>query len=129
MSNDVPAESTTSVPSTPNVETPPIQIESTTATVKKMKRENMLKILSLSLRWLSFVFSFVAFVVMASNRHGERFNFEDFEEYSYLLAIAIISVVYTAYQGIREVIQFVTKKDTFPQPAFVIIDFVADQVQ
>ena len=52
-----------------------------------------------------------------------------FEMNSYLLAIAIISVVYTAYQGIREVIQFVTKKDTFPQPAFVIIDFVADQVQ
>ena len=48
---------------------------------------------------------------------------------SYLLAIAIISTVYTAYQGIREVIQFVTKIYTFPQPTFAIIDFVADQVQ
>lgn len=34
-----------------------------------------------------------------------------------------------AYQGILEVIQFITGKYTFPQPTFVIIDFVADQVQ
>ena len=90
MSNDPQvinvSESITSVPSAPNVETrpkiPSIEIDAA-GVVKKMKRENMLSILSLSLRWSSFVFSFLAFVVMLSNRHGEGINFEEYEEYRY----------------------------------------------
>ncbi|XP_038882342.1 CASP-like protein 4B1 [Benincasa hispida] len=128
--NNAP-ETITSAPLAPDVETrstvPPVGTEAA-AIVKRMKREDILKKLSLSLRWSSFVFSLIAFVVMVSNRHGEEINFEDYEEYSYVLAIAIISSVYTAYQGIREVIQFVTRKYTSPHLAFAIIDFVADQV-
>ncbi|KAG7027551.1 CASP-like protein 4B1, partial [Cucurbita argyrosperma subsp. argyrosperma] len=107
--------------------TPTIGVE-TAAIIKRKKREDMLKKSSLVLRWLCFIFSFLAFVLTASNRHGRGLNFEDYEEYSYLLAIAIISSVYSVYQGIREVIQLVNRKPTFSRPVFATIDFMGDQI-
>lgn len=69
----------------PDVEkksTPTIGVE-TAAIIKRKKREDTLKKSSLVLRWLCFIFSFLAFVLMASNRHGMGLNFEDYEEYRY----------------------------------------------
>lgn len=45
------------------------------------RREDLLKRVSLGLRGIALLFSFVAFVVMACNMHGDWKNFNKYEEF------------------------------------------------
>ncbi|KAJ0628822.1 hypothetical protein HanHA300_Chr00c0704g0805381 [Helianthus annuus] len=51
----------------------------------------MLKRVSLGLITLGFLFSLLAFIIMASNKHDLGRNFDEYEEYRYALAIVILS--------------------------------------
>ncbi|PKI54917.1 hypothetical protein CRG98_024699 [Punica granatum] len=65
---------------------------------------------------------------MASNQHGPGRNFNEYEEYRYLLAIAILSSLYTGVQALRHVHQLSTGKTMFQDRTSALIDFCGDQV-
>ena len=48
---------------------------------RRWKREDMLKRGSLGLRGLGLLFSLLAFIIMASNKHGDWKDFDRYEEY------------------------------------------------
>ncbi|KAL4564087.1 hypothetical protein LXL04_028139 [Taraxacum kok-saghyz] len=52
-----------------------------TGILRRWRHEDTLKRVSLGLRVLGFVFSMLAFIIMASNKHGRGRNFDEYEEY------------------------------------------------
>ncbi|CAL9002914.1 unnamed protein product [Prunus brigantina] len=102
--------------------------------LQRWKREDSLRRGSLALRGLSTVFSFLAFIVMASNKQGyledldysEDFN--KYEEYSYVLAIAILSMLYSGVQAARHVHQLSTGREVFQRRTSALADFIGDQI-
>lgn len=48
---------------------------------RRWRREDMLKRGSLALRGLALLFSLLAFIIMASNKHGDWKDFDKYEEY------------------------------------------------
>lgn len=62
--------------------------------VRRWKMENSIKIGSLVLRGLALVFSFLAFVIIAKDKHGDGTEFDILEEYrgSYFQLEAVITV-------------------------------------
>ncbi|XWS55464.1 hypothetical protein CRYUN_Cryun09bG0002300 [Craigia yunnanensis] len=71
------------------------------AFTRRWKREDLLKRGSLLARGLALLFSLLSFIIMASNKHGDWKIFDKHGEYSYLLAIAILSILYTGRQALR----------------------------
>lgn len=55
--------------------------------VRRWKREDLVKRGSLILHGLALIFSLIAFIVMASNTHGDWKDFDKYEEYRYTLII------------------------------------------
>ena len=51
------------------------------AIVRRWKREDLIKRGSLALRGLALLFSLLAFIIMASNKHGDWKNFDRYEEF------------------------------------------------
>lgn len=51
--------------------------------IRKWKREDLLKRGSLGLRCIALLFSLLAFIIMASNKHGDWKDFDRYEEYRY----------------------------------------------
>lgn len=49
--------------------------------LRRWQREDFLKRGSQALRALGFLFSVLAFVIMASNKHGDWKDFDKYEEY------------------------------------------------
>lgn len=49
--------------------------------LRRWKREDLVRRGSLALRGLSLVFSLLAFIIMASNKHGDWKDFDKYEEY------------------------------------------------
>lgn len=49
--------------------------------LRRWKREGYLGMASLVLRVLAWIFSALAFVVMASNKHGDWRDFDKYQEY------------------------------------------------
>lgn len=49
--------------------------------LRRWKREDLLKRGSLAFRSFGFLFSLLAFIIMASNKHGDGKDFDDYEEY------------------------------------------------
>jgi hypothetical protein len=49
--------------------------------VRRWKREDFIKRGSLGLRGLALLFSLLAFIIMASNQHGDGKDFDEYEEY------------------------------------------------
>ncbi|GFY82481.1 uncharacterized protein family [Actinidia rufa] len=98
--------------------------------VRRWRREDLLKRGSLALRGLGLLFSLLAFIIMASNKHGPDWeNFDKYEEYRYVLAIAILSTVYTAVQALRQVHELSTgKQQIFSQRSLALVDFFGDQI-
>ncbi|KAM7532047.1 hypothetical protein LguiB_035457 [Lonicera macranthoides] len=86
--------------------TPPIpadvenqtQVSGMGGILRRWRREDLMKKGSLALRGLGLLFSLFAFIIMASNKHGDWKDFDKYEEYRYVLAIAILSTFYTAGQ-------------------------------
>ncbi|KAM7526549.1 hypothetical protein LguiA_016451 [Lonicera macranthoides] len=96
--------------------------------LRRWRREDFMKKGSLALRGLGLLFSLFAFIIMASNKHGDWKDFDKYEEYRYVLAIAILSTFYTAEQVLRQVHEFCTGRDLFSKWSWVLLDFVGDQI-
>ncbi|KAH7866878.1 hypothetical protein Vadar_026245 [Vaccinium darrowii] len=106
-----------------------------TGITARERKENLIKKGSLVLRGLCFLFSVISFSVMARNSHGflinftyyqESFNYYD--EYRYLVAIGVLSAVYTIVQVVRQVHESCTRKQLFHQQTLALIDFIGDQI-
>ncbi|CAK9150450.1 unnamed protein product [Ilex paraguariensis] len=96
--------------------------------VTRWRREDVLKRGSLALRVFGLLFSLLAFIIMASNEHGNRKDFDKYEEYRYVLAIAILSSLYTGLQAIRQVYELWTGRQSFPRRNLALLDFFGDQI-
>ncbi|KAH0680854.1 hypothetical protein KY290_023049 [Solanum tuberosum] len=96
--------------------------------VRRWKREDLVKRGCLILHGLALVFSLIAFIVMASNTHGDWKDFDKYEEYRYVLAIAILSSIYTGFQVLRQIQELSTGKESFSRQRLALIGFVGDQV-
>ncbi|KDP22814.1 hypothetical protein JCGZ_00401 [Jatropha curcas] len=98
------------------------------AITRRWRRKEILQRGSLGLRGLGFLFSLLAFIVMASNKHGDWKNFDKYEEYRYLLAIAILSTLYTGAQVLRHVHELSTGKLLLEGRNSAIVEFFGDQI-
>ncbi|KAF7845256.1 CASP-like protein 4B1 [Senna tora] len=96
--------------------------------LRRWKREDLLKRGSLGLRGMALLFSLIAFIVMASNKHGDWRDFDRYEEYRYVLAIAILSTLYTGCQVFRQVQELSTGKSLLQPRTASLIDFCGDQI-
>ncbi|XP_002526699.2 CASP-like protein 4B1 [Ricinus communis] len=95
---------------------------------RRWRREAILQRGSLALRGLGFLFSLLAFIIMASNKHGDWKNFDRYEEYRYLLAISILSTLYSGGQVLRNVHELSTGKLIFQRQTSAMLDFFGDQL-
>ncbi|XVF08352.1 hypothetical protein REPUB_Repub06bG0219300 [Reevesia pubescens] len=120
----------------PTTDTPTTDVENPTpgvgfgvsAITRRWKREDLLKRGSLIARGLALLFSLLSFIIIASNKHGDWKNFDRYEEYRYLLAIAILSSLYTGGQALRHVNAIWKGKTIFEQRVSAMVDFFGDQV-
>ncbi|KAL8102126.1 CASP-like protein 4B1 [Apium graveolens] len=108
-------------------QTPTATVVKMTKITKSWKREDLYKNGSLALRAMGLLFSFLALIIMATNKHyGD--NFTKYEEYSYLLAIAVISAIYTGGQVYLQVHEILTGVQTFSRKNMVFFNFIGDQI-
>ncbi|XP_061375833.1 CASP-like protein 4B1 isoform X2 [Gastrolobium bilobum] len=96
--------------------------------VRRWKMEDLLKRGSLWLRGIALFFSLISFILIVSNNHGDWREFDKYEEYRYLLAIAILSILYTGGQVFRQAHELSTGKNLLQLRTVALIDFVGDQV-
>ncbi|BAF13613.2 hypothetical protein OsI_14070 [Oryza sativa Indica Group] len=85
----------------------------------------------LLLRAVAWLFSLLALVVMASNKHGHggAQDFDNYPEYTYCLGISIIAVLYTTAQVTRDVHRLSWGRDVIAgRKAAAVVDFAGDQV-
>ncbi|KAL1193682.1 CASP-like protein 4B1 [Cardamine amara subsp. amara] len=94
------------------------------AITQRWKREDLIKKASPIMRGFSLVFSLLTFIIMVSNKHGYGRNFDEYEEYRYVLAISIISTLYTAWQTF---VHF-SKREFFDRRTSILVDFSGDQL-
>ncbi|KAF4401360.1 hypothetical protein G4B88_001554 [Cannabis sativa] len=99
-----------------------------TGVLRRWKREDLLRRGSLALRGMAFLFSVLSFIIMATNNHGDWKNFDRYEEYRYLLAISILSSLYTGAQALIKVRELSTGKFLFKQSSSLLFDFCGDQI-
>ncbi|KAL2557848.1 CASP-like protein 4B1 [Forsythia ovata] len=96
--------------------------------VRRWKREDFLKKGSLGLRGFGLLFSLLAFIIMASNKHGDWREFDKYEEYRYVLAIAILSSLYTGLQILRQIHELSTGTEMISRKNLLMVDFFGDQI-
>ncbi|CAL0302595.1 unnamed protein product [Lupinus luteus] len=123
---------TASVSAIPNAETQTPATGGTSGGVNgimwRWKRDDMLKKVSLALRGGAMVFSLISFIAMASNKYGDSKDFDRYNEYRYLVAIGILSTLYTAVQVFRQIRELSTGKLLINPRSGDIIDFFGDQI-
>ncbi|KAJ8551013.1 hypothetical protein K7X08_000383 [Anisodus acutangulus] len=95
---------------------------------RRWKREDLLKKGCFGLRCIALIFSLMAFIIMASNKHGDWRDFDKYEEYRYVLAIAILSTLYTGLVVLRQVHELSTNKETFSRQNLALLEFFGDQL-
>uniref|UniRef100_A0ACD5XJL3 Uncharacterized protein n=1 Tax=Avena sativa TaxID=4498 RepID=A0ACD5XJL3_AVESA len=96
--------------------------------VARWRRDEMLDKSPLALHAAAAAFAFVALVLVASNQHGDWMQFDRYQEYRYLLAIAALAFVYSLAQALRHAHRMRGGADPVSTPSGRIFDFVADQV-
>ncbi|KAH9293363.1 hypothetical protein KI387_041437, partial [Taxus chinensis] len=101
----------------------------TTISVLRRPKERRTRLVGLALRCTEVVFSFLSFDIMASNNQGTKgLRFDDYDEYRYSIAVAVITFVYVAAQLGRGIYDELFAHNLFPKIVFNYIDFVGDQV-
>ncbi|KAH9294424.1 hypothetical protein KI387_040372, partial [Taxus chinensis] len=101
----------------------------TTISVLRRPKERRTRLVGLALRCTEVVFSFLSFDIMASNNQGTKgLRFDDYDEYKYSIAVAVIAFVYVAAQLGRGIYDELFAHNLFPKIVFNYIDFVGDQV-
>ncbi|XP_030541907.2 CASP-like protein 4B1 [Rhodamnia argentea] len=125
-----PVQSPPSAPPAPDVESraPAGSGLGVSAIVRRGRRDDLIRKGSLVLRGLALLFSLLAFIIMASNKHGDWKDFDKYEEFRYLLAISILATLYTGAQALRHVHQISTGQELFQRQTSALIDFFGDQV-
>ncbi|KAJ4772891.1 CASP-like protein [Rhynchospora pubera] len=98
------------------------------AVVRRWKREDLLDRATLLLRAAAWLFSVISFLVMAANKHGDWKEFENYEEYRYIVGIGVLSFLYSMAQVIRHVHRLSGGTDPIPTRFGAILDFAGDQV-
>ncbi|XP_059305303.1 CASP-like protein 4B1 [Lycium ferocissimum] len=121
-------ESQTPVPGNTGSETPVPGGTGVGPIVERWKREDLLKKGCMGLRCIGLVFSLLAFIIMASNKHGDWRDFDKYEEYRYVLAIAILSTLYTGLLVLRHVHELSTNNETFSRQNLALLEFFGDQL-
>ncbi|KAK4801063.1 hypothetical protein SAY86_021550 [Trapa natans] len=96
--------------------------------VRRWRRDDLVRRGSLALRGLALIFCLLSFLIMATNRHGGWENFDKYEEFRYLLAIAILAIMYTGFQALRHFFQIAAGIHMFQHPTSSLVDFSGDQV-
>ncbi|KAL6138951.1 PREDICTED: CASP-like protein 4B1 [Fragaria vesca subsp. vesca] len=92
--------------------------------IRRWKRNDLVKKGGVALRGLSLVLSLLAAIIMASNKHGDWKDFDKYEEYRYLLAIAILATLYSGAQAFK----VATGKEMFQRRTSALADFIGDQI-
>ncbi|XP_044505464.1 CASP-like protein 4B1 [Mangifera indica] len=129
MSNSDDKNQAASLP----VGAPPMDVEGQTpasgvsAITRRSRRDDLLKRGSLALRGVALFFSLIAFIVMVSNKHGDGKDFDEYEEFRYVLAIAILSTLYTGGQTLRHSYEMSTGKQLLQPRTSALFDFSGDQ--
>lgn len=107
-----------------------------TAIIRKPGAEKRMGIINIVLRSVALLFSFLSFVIMASNNHTLNttdgtlivnllWRFNDFREYSYCFSIALIASVYLALQLAKAIYEIITRKT---YNFLYYMDFICDQI-
>ncbi|CAN0927894.1 CASP-like protein 4B1 [Linum grandiflorum] len=98
--------------------------------MRRWRRENRLTKASVIVRGAGFVFSLLAFVIMASNQHGDWMTFSRYEEYRYLVGVTILTTLYAGAQAFRQLHELYSGRYSIPLPrrTSAIVDFCGDQV-
>uniref|UniRef100_A0A0E0D8R7 CASP-like protein n=1 Tax=Oryza meridionalis TaxID=40149 RepID=A0A0E0D8R7_9ORYZ len=99
--------------------------------VERWKMEPAAARARLLLRAVAWLFSLLALVVMASNKHGHggAQDFDNYPEYTCCLGISIIAVLYTTAQVTRDVHRLSWGRDVIAaRKAAAVVDFAGDQV-
>ncbi|CAN6301215.1 unnamed protein product [Urochloa humidicola] len=96
--------------------------------VARWRREDMLDKSPLALHAAAAAFSFVALVLVASNQHGDWMQFDRYQEYKYLLAIAALACLYSLAQAGRHLVRMRRGVDPVSASSGRLLDFVGDQV-
>lgn len=97
--------------------------------MRRWRREDLRKKGSLALRGAGLILSLLAFIITATNKHGDGRNFDQYEEYRYMLAIAILSTLYTGLQVFRQVHELSTGRELISSRRnSALLDFFGDQV-
>ncbi|KAK7390273.1 hypothetical protein VNO78_25572 [Psophocarpus tetragonolobus] len=99
-----------------------------TGILRRWKRKDMLRRGSLGLRGIAMLFSLISLILVASNQHGYLQDFHVYEEYRYLLAVAVLSSLYNAGQVFRQLHELSTGKNLIQPRNAGLIDFIGDQV-
>jgi len=95
--------------------------------VARWRREDMLDKIPLALHASAAAFAFVALVLVASNQHGDWMQFDRYQEYKYLLAIAALAFLYSLAQAARHALRMRGGVDPVSAPSGRLLDFVGDQ--
>ncbi|PUZ41478.1 hypothetical protein GQ55_9G508600 [Panicum hallii var. hallii] len=95
--------------------------------VARWRREDMLDKSPLALHAAAAAFAFVALVLVASNQHGDWMQFDRYQEYKYLLAIAALAFLYSLAQAARHALRMRGGVDPVAAPSGRLLDFVGDQ--
>ncbi|KAH9305855.1 hypothetical protein KI387_010259, partial [Taxus chinensis] len=88
----------------------------TTISVLRRPKERRTRLVGLALRCTEVVFSFLSFDIMASNNQGTKgLRFDDYDEYRYSIAVAVITFVYVAAQLGRGIYDELFAHNLFPK--------------
>ncbi|WOL14795.1 CASP-like protein 4B2 [Canna indica] len=96
--------------------------------LRNSRTEDLIEKSVLLLRASSGLFSLITLIVLASNKHGDWQDFDRYQEYRYLLIIAVLASVYSMAQVLRQVKRSRTGKDLVPVQYSWTVDFAGDQV-
>ncbi|XP_074324659.1 CASP-like protein 4B1 [Apium graveolens] len=133
MSNPEDPSTESPAPSAPpildsNVQQSQTPVASRFSITRSWRIEDLYKNGSLALHGSGLLFSFLAFIIMVTNKHGDGRNFLDFEEYRYLVAIAILSTLYTGGHVFLQLHESLTNKQMFSLWNLAFFNFVGDQI-
>ncbi|WOL06859.1 hypothetical protein Cni_G15593 [Canna indica] len=96
--------------------------------VNRWRREDLLEKGTLVFRALVLLFSVLAVVILASNKHGDWKDFDLYQEYRYLLAVSVLTLLYSVAQVWRQAHRFSTGRDLVPRKYSELVDFAGDQL-
>ncbi|MED6175035.1 hypothetical protein PIB30_074759 [Stylosanthes scabra] len=96
--------------------------------LQRHRREDLIERGCLLLRGIALVFSLISFLLVATNDHGDWKDFDHYQEYRYLLGIAILSSLYSGIQCFRQAKELSSNKKLIQPNTAALVDFFGDQI-